>query len=385
MKIPFVYIVRSLIRRLRSTTLTLSAFGLVVFSLLMLLSMVEGVNDMLISSGAPDRVIAFNANVTSENHSQLSPRDVRAVGDHEAVKLTAEGVPYASAEVVKTAYAISPRGDRVQANFRGVDLRQAQLVHNRLRLIAGRFFNPDVEDEVILGRKVRDAMGTTLGDRFEAQRASWRVVGVFEDGGSMVESEIWTSAGNVILAYNKSSVSSVWIRVNDPDQTARVVRQLNDDARLSVYATTEKDLYAQGFAAARGLQALAWVVAVIMAIGAVFSAMNTIFASVADRAGELAAMRAIGFQGRSVRMSLMIEAQVIAFSGGLLACLMGWALDGVTVRTLLPGMGVIGFQFKVSFQLLGIAAAFSLVLGLLGGWFPARHAVRRNIVQALNS
>ena len=385
MMVPYLYIARSLFRRMGSTLLTMSSFGLVVFSLVMLLAMVEGVNDMLIASGAPDRILTFNENVNSENQSQLSPQAVRAVKNHESVKLTPSGLPYASVEVVKTAYALSLQGDRIQTNFRGVVPAQAMLVHNQLRIVAGRLFNPDREDEVIMGRQMYQALDMRLGNHFEAQHAKWRVVGVFEDGGSTAESEIWTTPANIAQAYDKTSVSSVWIRVTDPGQTENIVRQLNSNPALAIYAATEIVHNAQGFAAARGMQVLAWIIAGIMAAGAIFSAMNTMYASIADRSGELAAMRAIGFRSKSVLTVVLVEALIVATAGGILACLLGWMLNGTTIRTLLPGLGVVGFQFKISLQLLGIAMGFSMLLGLVGGWIPARYAIKMNLVQALNS
>ena len=385
MNVPILYIARSLIRRLGSTVLTMSSFGLVVFSLVMLLAMVEGVNNMLISSGAADRILTFNESVSSENQSQLSMQDVRAIKNHSAVKLTPAGLPYASSEVVTTAYAMSPRGDRIQTNFRGVVPAQAQLVHKELQIVSGRYFNPQAEDEVILGRQMYEALGIAMGARFEAQHVFWRAVGVFEDGGSTAESEIWTTMENIAQGYNKRSVSSVWIIVGDPSQTERVVKDLNSDPLLSVYAATEADHYAQGFATARGLQLLAWIIAGIMAAGAIFSAMNTMYASIADRAGELAALRAIGFQSQSVLIVVLTEAFIVAMIGGIAACLLGWALNGTTIRTVLPGLGAVGFQFKISLQLLFVALGFSGFLGIFGGWIPARYAIKMNIVQALNS
>ncbi len=379
-----MYIVRSLYQRAGSTLLTVGSFGLVIFSLVILLAMVEGVNEMLIASGSTDRVLAFNENVNSENHSQMLPRDVLSIRNNPAVKLTPEGLPYASSEVVKTASATSPRGDRIQTNFRGVEPADAVRVHNQLHLVAGRFFNPASEDEVIIGLQMHNGLGTKLGDYFEAQHATWRIVGVFEDGGSTAESEIWTTAQNVAQAYNKSSISSVWIRVNDPARIEDVVGQINADPVMAVYATTEQQHYAQGFAAARGLQILAWLIAGIMAAGAVFSAMNTMYASIADRAGELAALRAIGFQRQSVLAVVITEALIVALVGGFLASTAGWMLDGLTIRTLIPGLGMIGFKVSISLQLLATAMGFSALLGLIGGWIPGRYAINMHIVQALN-
>jgi len=384
MRIPVSYSIKSLFQRKVSTIMTVASFGLVVVVLIALLSMVQGVNETLISAGAPDRLFVINKNATTENQSRLSVKDVQTVGLYPEIKLDASGHPVTSTESVKTTYAEGMAGDRIQVNFRGVDLEKARKVHDQLELTEGRFFDPSMGDEVIVGRSIFDGMGADIGDHFTANRRKWRIVGVFKDGGSPFESEVWTSRKNMALGFNLHEISSVWMLVNDPDQMPQLIQKLNEDRNMFVYAMSEKQYFAQGTSAARGFQALTWFIAIVLSVGAIFSAMNTMYASIADRAGELGALRAIGFQAASVRWATLIETLVMALLGWVLATFVVFLLQGTTFRTPLVGLGYVTFKLTITPLLIFIGFIFSLIMGVVGGWVPARYATKIPIIEALN-
>lgn len=383
--VPFVYIARSLLQRRGSTALTAGSFALVVLVLLGLLSMVQGIDRTLVGSGAADRLFVLDKSATAETQSQLAPPVARAVGDVAGIRLDAEARPATSFELVSTTYAVGAGGQQVQVNVRGVDLAPALRVHRQLRLEAGRWFDPAAEDEVVVGRGALQALGLRVGDAFAARRHTWRVAGVFRDAGAPSESEVWTARANVEQAFGRRHVSSVWALVQDPALTAPVAAALNADPALSVYAQTERDYFAQGAGSAQALRALAWFVAVLMAVGAVFSAMNTLYASVSDRAAELGTLRALGYAPAAVRRAVLLEAQILALAGGVLACLLAFWLDGLTFRTLVPGVGFVSFRFAVTRTLLAVGVAVAAGMGLLGGYAPARRATRMSVIEALMS
>lgn len=385
MKIPIMYSIKSLFQRKVSTTMTIASFALVVVVLMALLAMVQGVNETLISAGAKDRLFVLNKNATTENQSRIAAADLPALGLFPEVKLNAQGRPVTSAEMVKTTYAEQSSGLRTQVNFRGVAPRKARSVHYQMKIIEGRFFDPSMADEVMLGKTVFDGMGAHLGDRFTANGHTWRVVGVFTDNGSPFESEVWTSYGGMALGFNFFDFSSVWMLVDEPDQTAPLVDKLNSDPRLFVYAISEKQYFEQGTTAALGFQALTWFIAFVLSIGAIFSAMNTMYASLADRAGELGALRAIGFQVSAVRWTALLETLVMAVVGWGIAALLVFFLQGTTFRTPLTGLGYVTFKLTITAPLIITGFVFSLIMGILGGWVPARHATNIPIIEALNS
>lgn len=385
MKIPVMYSIKSLLQRKTSTAMTIGSFTLVVVVLLALLAMVQGVNETLISAGAEDRLFVLNKNATTENQSRINAGDLPALGLFPEIKLNALGYPLTSPEMVKTTYAETQSGLRTQVNFRGVDLDKARSVHYQLKLTEGRFFDPSMGNEVILGKTVFDGMDVHVGDRFTANRETWQIVGVFSDNGSPFESEIWTSHGNMALGFNLYEFSSVWMVVNHPSQTATLVNKLNSDPTLFVYATSEKQYFAQGTTAALGFQALTWLIAFVLSIGAIFSAMNTMYASLADRAGELGALRAIGYQVSAVRWTALLETLAMAIIGWAIASLLVLFAEGTTFRTPLTGLGNVTFKLTITPMLILIGFAFSLLMGVLGGWVPARQATKISIIEALNS
>ncbi|HKJ30290.1 MAG TPA: FtsX-like permease family protein [Balneolales bacterium] len=385
MKIPFIYIIRSLFQRKTSTLMTIISFTLVVLALISLLAMVEGVNKTLISSGAPDRLFIINKNATNENQSRLSQQDIQILGTFDAIKLDDNAEPVMSNETVATVMAQNMSGIRLQSNFRGVNLNKARSVHYQLKLIDGHFFQMESNNEIIIGKEVRNALNVKVGSPLFAKQSEWIVTGIFEDNGSPFESEIWTSRTNMALTFDRPQVTSVWALVKNPRMMSTFVNKLNHERSLNVFATSEQDYFKQGTIAAQGFQILTWFIAIIMSIGAIFSAMNTMYASIADRAPELAILRAIGFRARSVRLATLIESLILAISGGLLASVLALFFQGITFRTPLTGLGYVTFEITLTPLLIFTGILFSVFMGLLGGWLPSRRAIKISIIEGLNS
>ncbi len=384
MKIPLQYIIRSLLQRKSSTFMTIASFTLVVLALIALLSMLEGVNKVLINAGKPDRLFVINENATNENQSRLSKKESLILSTYPEIRLDANARPMISEEIVKTTYIEKNSSIRIQTNFRGVDLDNALKVHYGLKLIAGRMFNPDAPNEVIIGKSIYNGLDIDTGEQFTSQNMKWTIVGIFEDNGSIFESEVWTSRTNMELLSGSTDISSIWVLVKNPQLTDSLVNSLNNNQSLSVFAISEQDYFKQGTTASRGFLALTWFITIMMSIGAIFSAMNTMFASLSDRAGELAALRAIGFQVRSIRLATLIESSVMSITGGIIASLISISLNGITFRTLMTGLGYVTFQITVTPFLITTGLLFATFMGVLGGWIPARHATRIPIIEALN-
>jgi len=190
---------------------------------------------------------------------------------------------------------------------------------------------------------------------------------------------------NLGLIFDRPEVTSIWALIKDPDLMSSFVDQLNHQKMLNVYATSEQDYFKQGTTAAQGFQILTWFIAVVMSVGAIFSAMNTMYASIADRADELAIMRALGFRSRSVRLATLIESLIMALSGGILASLIALLFQGITFRTPLTGLGYVTFEVTLTPELIITGILFSIFMGIMGGWLPSRRATHLSIIEALNS
>lgn len=384
MKIPVSYSIKSLLQRKISTLITVASFALVVLVLLALLAMVQGVDETLISAGAEDRLFVLNMNATTENQSRIEPGDIPTLELYPELKLSANGQPVTSAEMVKTSYIETMGGERIQVNFRGVDLQRARDVHYQMSLREGRLFEGAAFNEVIVGETIFESMGAHLGDVFMANRKQWRIVGVFRDNGSPFESEVWTSTVNMASGFDLYEFSSVWMVITDPRQMSTLIEKLNSDPKLFVYAISEKQYFAQGTAAAKGFKALSWFIAFFLSIGATFSAMNTMYASLADRTGEIGALRAIGFPASAVRWATLLETLIMALLGWLAASIFVYFLQGITFRTPLTGLGYVSFQLTITPLLILTGFIFSVAMGIVGGWIPARNATRMSIINALN-
>lgn len=384
MKVPVSYSIKSLFQRKISTAMTIASFALVVIVLLALLAMVQGVNATLISSGAKDRLFAINQNTTTENQSLISAKDIPVLSMYPEIKIGKNGLPIISKEMVRTSYAEYGRGKKIQVNFRGVDLPMALKVHYNVQLVKGRFFDPSSTEEVIVGQNIYNAMGLHVGDRFIANGYRWRIVGVFTDNGSPFESEIWTSVNNMILGFDIHDYSSVWMVATNPKQMSRLIDKINNNPNIFVSAISEKSYFAQGAVAAEGFQALTWFIAIVLSIGAIFSAINTMYASLADREGEIGVLRAIGYQYRAVQWATLLETVIMALLGWVVASVLVFFLQGITFRTPLTGLGYVSFKVTVTPLLLVTGFVFSLVMGIVGGWLPSRHAAKIPIVEALN-
>ncbi len=384
MKIPFSYSIKSLFQRKVSTLMTVGSFALVVVVLMVSLAMLHGIQETLISAGSPDRVFVLSKNATTENKSQLPTMAKQAVVLHPEIKLDSDGRPVTSEEVVKTTYIEGLHGGRVQVNFRGVDFKKAQEVHYQFELVNGRLPDPILGNEVLVGKSIFESTQAAIGDHFIANQQEWKILGVFEDDGSPFESEIWTSRSNMIFGFDAQEISSIWMVLKDPNFVSTLIERLNNDRQTFVHAVAETEYFAEGMNSVDGYVALAWFIAVVLSIGAIFSAMNTMYASLADRTGELGALRAIGFQAGSVRWATLLETLIMAFLGFVVATVIIFFLQGFPFIAPIVGLGYISFKLSLTPMLVIIGFLFSIIMGGIGGWIPVNNATRIPIIEALN-
>jgi ABC-type antimicrobial peptide transport system permease subunit len=260
----------------------------------------------------------------------------------------------------------------------------AYEVHERFRLVAGRLPSSG-RSELLVGRSVAARYkGTQLGSRLNLGRQQWVVVGLFEAGGGSFESEIWTDAESLMSDMRRHYYSAVTLKLRDLGVVDAFARQVADDPRVSLQAKREVDYYDELTQTAAIMRGLGMLVAFIMAIGAVFAAMNTMYAAILSRTKEIGTLRALGFTRASILASFVIESLLVTLPGGIIGCLLALPVHGVTSGTLnMQNFTDIGFEFRISGAIVMGAAAFALGIGLAGGLLPARHAARLPITQAL--
>jgi putative ABC transport system permease protein len=284
------------------------------------------------------------------------------------------------------AFPLRSTGTDANVQVRGVSPK-ALAVRESVKIVAGRFFQPGLT-ELIVGRNVASSyVGFELGKTVRFGGGTWTVVGVFDAGGSAFDSEVWGDATVLNQVYQRPQnlFQSVTVRLVAPDTLGLFKDALSSDPRVTVQVEREIDYYAkQSQQLTTLITVLGTIVALVMGIGAVFAALNTMYSAVAERSREIATMRAVGFSSGSVVISFVVEALCIASVGGVLGCAAVLPLNGLTTGTInWQTFSHLAFAFRVTPLLLAAGLVFALLMGLVGGIPPAIRAARQRIAVAL--
>jgi putative ABC transport system permease protein len=330
----------------------------------------------------------MRAGATSEMTGGVTIDTVKIVQDAPGIARGADG-PLVTAEVVLVApIPLISTGTDANVQVRGVS-KNVLEIRSKFKIIQGRMFQPGLA-EVVVGKNANiEYSGLTVGNTISLGSVRWNVVGVFDAGGSAFDSEIWADAHLLGPAYNRPDTffQSVTVHLTSPDSLSQLKDSVTSDPRLNVDVSREIDYYSkQSTRLTRLITVLGGLVAGIMAIGAVFGALNTMYSAVSERGREIATMRALGFGGPSVVFSFVIEALLISFVGGLLGCIAVLPLNGLTTGAMnLQTFSHLAFAFKITPELLVKGVVFALLMGVMGGLPPAIRAARRPVALALRA
>jgi putative ABC transport system permease protein len=384
MRIPLIYNVRSIAQRPVSTAMTALGVTLVVAVFVAMLALANGFRATLVRTGSPGNVIVLRRGASSEMESGIGRENARLIAADPRIAPDDAGHPLVSPEVfvvVNIPRAVGEGVNNVVA--RGVN-EEAFAVRN-IHMLAGRKFASG-RSEIIIGKKIVPRFAhTAIGDTLRFAGRDWVVVGHFEAGGSALESEIWGENEQFMPVFRGQVFQSVIFRLRDPAAFEDLKRALEGDQRLEVQAQRESAFYAgQSTILTRILTSLAVMITSIMAVGAVFGAVNTMYAAVSSRTPEIAVLLTLGFSPRSVLASFLAESAVIALLGGVAGGLLALPINGiVTSTTNWNSFSEVAFAFRVTPGLLVGGLIFSVAMGLVGGFFPAWRAARLQVVQAL--
>jgi ABC-type lipoprotein release transport system permease subunit len=386
MKIPLTYNLRSVRQRPVSTALTALGIALVVAVFIGMLALANGFAAALTRTGSDRNVLVLRKGADSEMSSGLDREAVSILTASPHVARGADGRSLASAE----SYVVVPlgrMGDTTQlANVvvRGVS-QEAWQVRNNVTLLEGT--RPATgKSEICVGRRLVGRFpGTGIGQTMRFAGRPWTVTCHFAAAGSAFESEIWGENEQIMPAMRRDAFQSLAFRLADPASFDEAKRVLEADKRVTVDVYRESAFYAkQSELLSRLLQILAVMITGIMAVGAVFGAVNTMYAAVASRAPEIAVLLTLGFRPRSILASFLAESAVIAGVGGIVGCLLALPMNGiVTSTTNWANFSEIAFSFRITPGLLLAGLVFAVVMGTLGGFFPARRASKVPVVQAI--
>lgn len=388
MAIPVVYNLRSVKARWTSAIVAVLGIAGTVGVFVAMLSLARGFRATLVSSGSEDNAIIMRAGATSEMTGGVYIDAVKIIQDAPGIARGAGG-PLVTPEVVLVApIPLRSTGTDANVQIRGVS-KNVLEIRNKIKIVQGRMFQPGLA-EVIVGKNANISYaGLTVGNTISLGTLKWKVVGVFDAGGSAFDSEVWCDGHLLGPAYNRPDTffQSVTAHLSSPEALQQLKDSVSSDPRLNVDVSREIDYYSkQSTRLTRLITVLGGLVAGIMAVGAVFGALNTMYSAVSERGREIATMRALGFGGPSVVFSFVIEALLISFVGGLLGCIAVLPLNGLTTGAMnLQTFSHMAFGFKITSELLIKGVVFALFMGLIGGVPPAIRAARRPVAQALRA
>ncbi|QIL21631.1 ABC transporter permease [Thermomonas sp. HDW16] len=358
----------------------------VVAVLVAMLSMGEGFKATLASTGSDDSAILLRAGSQAETNSVISRDQVPLLTTLPGIAKGQDGKPLASPELSQVVNLPS-MADGTDANvqFRGVG-PAGWAIRPQLKIVEGRKFNPGLREIVVGSGAQKQFRGLELGKQLKLANQQWTVVGVFHAGDSH-DSELWADAEVLGPAYQRQAYQSMTVKLDGKDGFKQLKGALAADPRLKLDIETTHDYYSkQSEQLNKLIRILGIVIGSIMAIGAIFGALNTMYAAVAGRAREIATMRALGFRGLPVVSAVMLETMLLALLGGLLGAGLAWLVfNGYTVSTLGQNFSQVVFQFRVSPELLWTGLKWALGIGLVGGLFPALRAARLPVTEALRA
>jgi putative ABC transport system permease protein len=385
MAIPLSYNLRNLAVRKTTTLMTALGIALTVAVLVGVLALVEGLRTSFVATGHPLNVLVLRRGSTAElssNFNRTSYQDLRPLA---GIARSASGEPLASLEMV-TVILLDREANAGSINITlrglapvGFELREG------LRLVQGRMFQPG-RREVVAGKAIADRYPEArVGRKLTFGRGEWEVVGVMDGGRSAYNSEMFVDLNQVAGDYNRPSVlSSALVRAADEAAMQALINRLEGDPRFNVMAQTERSYYAQQTSSALPIQILGYFIAAVMAIGSSFAAMNTMYAAVSRRGAEIGTLRVLGFSRGGILVSFLVESLLLSALGGVLGCLLVLPLNNIST-----GIGSfvtfaeIVFNFRVTPALMAAGVGFALLMGAVGGVFPARLAANKEILNAL--
>lgn len=385
MKIPISYNIRNLIARRTTTIMTALGIALTVAVLLSVLALVEGLRTSLASTGDPLNLLVTRKGSTAELNSTMTPEQFQVVKAKPGIARLPNSEPMASLELVTVIVVESPENPLgINITMRGLTTTGVAM-RDTVRIVEGRVFQPG-RREIVVGKGVAKRYSTArLGSKIDLGRGQWEVVGIMDGGRSAANSEIFCDLAQLAADQNRESgLSSVLLRTTDEVSKQALINDLTSDRRLNVDAVSERTYYEAQTSSAAPIQFLGMFVAIIMSIGSSFAAMNTMYAAVARRAPEIGTLRVLGFSKPGILTSFMIESVLLSLLGGIVGCLLVLPLNNLTT-----GVGSfvtfseITFDFHITPGIMLTGIIFALVMGVIGGLFPAASAARKEILTAL--
>src|SRR5947199_2538846 len=385
MAIPISYNIRNMRLRKGLTAMTALGIALTVTTAVFIMALLAGLQKAFKSTGEPLNVLVLRKGSTSELTGPFPQDNFQTLKTLPGLAKDKHGDPLVSGEI-SVVIVLARQDGSGEANVTVRGLMQDGLeLRPAVKLAEGRWFTPG-QREVVVSKSIRKRFEhANVGDAVEFGKGSWKVVGVFDAGGMAYESEIWGDVNQMSSDFDRQGVySSAYLRATDAVAADALKHRVSDDQRLKLDGMLEPEYYATQTKSGNVIQFIGWIVAVIMAIGSSFAAMNTMYAAVAYRSREIATLRVIGFSRPSILTSFVLEAVMLSLFGAIVGILLILPFNGMTTGTQNQvTFSEVVFGLQITPIVVGTAIIFAVSMGLFGGIFPAWHASKREILAAL--
>ncbi len=385
MAIPIRYNIRNLKLRKGLTIMTSLGIALTVTTAIFLMALLAGLDRAFVTSGDAQNVLVLRKGSQAELSGGFDASLFPTLKTLPGIAKDSHGEPLASGEWV--VVIVLPRKDgtgEVNVTVRGM-MPDGLELRPKVKIVQGRWFNQG-QREVVVSESIHKRFShANIGDTMQFGKGPWTVVGVFDAGGSAYESEIWGDVNQMAADFDRQGgFSSAYLRATDPVSADALVHRVSDDQRLKLEGMLETDYYAKQTRSGAPIKYIGWVVAIIMAIGSSFAAMNTMYAAVAYRSREIATLRVIGFSRPSILTSFVFESVLLSLLGAAVGIVLMLPFNGMTTGTSnAVTFSEVVFSLRMTPEVVGVAIGFAIIMGLFGGMAPAWHAASRDILGAL--
>jgi len=386
MALPLTYNFRNVLVRWRATMTTIIGIALVVAVFVLVQSLAVGLRKSAGNTGDPRNVMVVRKGSTAESTSMVSLQQFQILRYWEQIARDESGRPLISADLI--ALISQPRIDgkgEANVSVRGVS-PMGMALRPQVKLVSGRWFAAGKREVTVSQKLAHRFAHFNVGDTFRTGGNTLTVTGIFDGGNSAFDSEVWMDADEARSLFDRQEYSSLLIRAANPEAGTNLIARIEADKRLPLLATPEVKYYADQTATAMPIRMLGDFLAVAMSIGAVFAAMNTMYASVGSRTREIGTLRVLGFRRRTILASFIIEGALLAAVGGMFGCLLALPMHGVSTGTMsFNSFSETVFEFRITPWLATEGMIFAVVVGVFGSLLPAIRAARLPVITALKS
>ncbi len=383
MKIPIRYNLGSLWARRTGTLMAVLGIGFTVAILVTMMALVQGLDSTFVETGQDNQLVVIRQGSQNETNSYFNRDMLSTIKFLPGVARGADGEPVVVGDNVVIINHERVDGQASNLMVRGTSTAGLPL-RPEVKLVKGRWFRPGLREVCAsesLSKRFRDL---ALGDTIHFARSDWKVVGIFEAGGTAYDSEMWADYGEICDDWNRPSYSSILLKAESAAAAQDIRKRVADDRRINLQAIPQKKYYADQTSTSTGIKALGYFIAVILGVGASFAAMNMMYGAVMTRSKEVATLRAIGFRRRNILGSFMMESVILGLAGGILGCLMAMPLHGISSATAnFQTFSEVLFNFRITPAIMIRGLVYSALVAVLGGYLPARRAARAKLIDIL--